>query len=215
MTTQGVIFDLDGVLTRTDDLHFRAWQQVAHEAGLRFDTTISQRMRGLSRADSLRLILDANRCALDDDSRNQLTVRKNELFCILLESTDESIVLPGVRSLLDELHAMRVPVAVGSSSRNARRIIQRAGLLDMLVHIVDGHDVAIPKPNPETFLRAAAALSVPPSRCVVVEDAQVGVEAALCCSMRVVGVGLAGEVGKAHRVVSDLTELDAESLLAV
>lgn len=215
MTIQGVIFDLDGVLARTDHLHFAAWRQMAREAGLQFDEMISRRIRGLSRLASLDAILSANGHDCCAATRQRMADRKNTVFVEMLADLDASAVCPGVHALLAGLRSLGVRVAVGSSSRNARTILERTGLSRLLPIVVDGNDIARAKPDPQVFELAAKGMGVEPAICVVVEDARAGVTAALRCSMRVVGVGALSEVGDAHRVVASLTEIDAASLLSV
>jgi beta-phosphoglucomutase len=215
MSTRAVLFDLDGVLVRTDEFHFRAWKFVADEEGLRFDRAINERLRGVSRMDGLAAVLEANAVVMSDVERVALAERKNERFLSLLEGVDGSAVCEGVGALLTGLSAREVPMAVASSSRNARVILERTGLAGAFACVVDGNDIDKAKPDPEVFLRAAAGLSTTPEGCVVVEDARAGVEAALAAGMRVVGVGGDKDVGRAHRVVGSLVEIDAGLLVEV
>jgi beta-phosphoglucomutase len=214
MSTRAVLFDLDGVLVRTDEFHFRAWKLIADEEGLRFDRAINDRLRGVSRMDGLRAVLEANSIEMGETERVALAGRKNQRYLSLLEGLDRSAVCDGVEALLSGLSVREVPMAVASSSRNARVILERTGLASAFACVVDGNDIEKSKPDPEVFLRAAAGLGAPPGACVVVEDARVGVEAALAAGMRVVGVG-GVEVGRAHRVVGSLVEVDAGSLIGV
>lgn len=215
MTARGVIFDLDGVLVRTDELHFRAWRETAAAEGLRFDRAISDRLRGLSRVDSLAIILEANGVTRDAAGFDQIATFKNERFRSSLSGLDGSLLCAGVLALLAGVGAMGVPMAVASSSRNAREILAATGIAGAFACVVDGNDTVRTKPEPEVFLRAAQGLGTEPSGCVVIEDAAAGVEAALSAGMRVLGVGPGNEVGRAHRVVASLTEVDAAVLLRV
>jgi beta-phosphoglucomutase len=215
MSTRAVLFDLDGVLVRTDEFHYCAWKSVAEEEGLRFDRAINDRLRGVSRMDGLAAVLEANAIEMGETDRVALAWRKNERFLSLLEGLDGSAVCDGVEALLSGLSAREVPMAVASSSRNARVILERTGLAGAFACVVDGNDIDKAKPDPEVFLRAAAGLGATPEGCVVVEDARAGVEAALAAGMRVVGVGGDKDVGRAHRVVGSLVEIDAGLLVEV
>jgi len=212
---RGVIFDLDGVLVRTDDLHFCAWRETAAAEGLAFDRAMSDRLRGRGRADSLSVILRANGAERDGAAFERILASKNERFRSRLAGIDGTLLCPGVVDLLAGLGAGGVPMAVASSSRNAREILSSTGIAGAFACVVDGTDTVRTKPEPEVFLRAAAGLGLEASACVVVEDAAVGVEAALAAGARVLGVGPAGEVGRAHRVVGSLAGLDAAGLLRV
>ncbi len=215
MSTRAVLFDLDGVLVRTDEYHYRAWKSVADQEGLRFDRAINDRLRGVSRMDGLAAVLDANSIEMGETERVALAGRKNERYLALLEGLDASAVCDGVETLLSGLREREVPMAVASSSRNARVILERTGLAGAFACVVDGNDIARSKPDPEVFLRAAAGLGALPGACVVVEDARAGVEAALAAGMKVVGVGGDEEVGQAHWVVGSLVEVDAGMLVGV
>jgi len=214
MSVRAVLFDLDGVLVRTDEFHFCAWKSVADDEGFRFDRAINERLRGVSRMDGLAAVLEANLIEMGETERLALADRKNERYLSLLEGLDALAVCDGVEALLTGLSARRVPMAVASSSRNARVILERTGLAGAFACVVDGNDIEQSKPEPEVFLRAAAGLGVEPRACVVVEDARAGVEAALAAGMRVVGVGEV-EVERAHLVVGSLTEVDAGMLIGV
>ncbi len=215
MSTRAVLFDLDGVLVQTDEFHFCAWKSIADDEGLRFDRVINERLRGVSRMDGLAAVLEANSIEMDETERVALAGRKNERYLSLLEGLDASAVCDGVEALLSGLSARQVPMAVASSSRNARVILERTGLAGVFACVVDGNDIERSKPDPEVFLRAAAGLGVDPGACVVVEDARAGVEAGLAAGMRVVGVGGEKEVGRAHLVVRSLMEVDAGMLVGV
>jgi len=214
MSVRAVLFDLDGVLVRTDEFHYRAWKSVADEEGLRFDRAINERLRGVSRMDGLAAVLEANAIEMGETERVALAGRKNERYLTLLEGLGASAVCNGVEALVSGLSAREVPMAVASSSRNARVILERTGLAGAFACVVDGNDIERSKPEPEVFLRAAAGLGAEPGACVVIEDARAGVEAALAAGMRVVGVG-GVEVERAHLMVGSLLEVDVGMLVGV
>lgn len=186
---RAVIFDVDGVLVRTDAMHERSWRALAEQEGLPFPHDLPDRLRGVSRERSLELVLgDAfNRYAAGE--RTALMARKNAAFLAEVNAMTPADTLPGVRELLSSLREAGLRLAAASASRNARAVLDRVDLTKHLDAIVDGHDAPSAKPDPQCFLLAAEKLGFDPAECVVVEDAPAGVDAALSAGMRVVGVG--------------------------
>ncbi len=184
---RAVIFDLDGVITDTAEYHYQAWQRLADEEGLPFDREINERCRGVSRRDSLEIVLGGR--AASEAEKQALMDRKQGYYAALLEDVSPADLLPGVAELLDALDAAAVPYAVASASRNARAVCERLGILPRLAALADGDSVARPKPHPDLFRFAAAALGVPAARCLVVEDAAAGVAAGLAAGMPVLALG--------------------------
>jgi beta-phosphoglucomutase len=201
--TQAVIFDLDGVLVTTDELHYRAWKLLADELGIPFDRTINMRLRGVGRMESLGVILERAPRPFSAGEKSQWAARKNEFFVRSLAELTPADVLPGVSALLAQLREWDVRFAVASASRNARAILKRTGLSNHFAVCVDGHDVSRSKPDPQGFLLAAQRLGVRPAHCVVLEDALAGVEAARRAGMSWVGIGTAEQLpGVLPRVAS-------------
>jgi len=199
---RGVIFDLDGVLTDTSEFHYRAWQRLADEEGLPFNRQTNEALRGIPRRESLLLIL-GHRPATENQIQ-EMMARKNRYYQEFIEGVTPDNLLPGVLELLQELRAARVKVAIGSASKNARAVINRLGIEELVDVISDGHSVEQHKPAPDLFLHAADQLGLAPEQCVVVEDAEAGVEAALAAGMWTVGLGPAERVGAAHVVLPSL-----------
>ncbi len=210
-----VIFDLDGVLTNTAELHYQSWARLTRELGLAFDRRANEPLRGLSRMESLALVLGDRGGDWDAQGKQELADRKNRYYQELIAHMTPADALPGAAELLRELRRRRIPTAVASSSRNARTVLERLELLPLLDAVVDGHDIDHSKPHPQVFLLAADRLGVPPERCVAVEDAESGVAAALAAGMRVVGIGPPERVGRAHYIVGAVAELTVGRLLAV
>ncbi|BAY49796.1 glycoside hydrolase family 65, central catalytic [Scytonema sp. HK-05] len=206
----GVIFDLDGVLTDTSELHYLAWKQLADEEGIEFDREANEAMRGLPRRESLLHIL-GNRPVTEEQIQDMME-RKNRYYVEVMQKITPAHLLPGVADLLQEVRAAGIKVALGSSSKNAETVIERLGIAEHLDAIADGYSVSQPKPAPDLFLYAAQQLGVSPSRCVVVEDAGAGVEAALAAGMRAIGLGPAERVGKAHVVLPSLERVSWQEL---
>lgn len=212
---EAVIFDLDGVLTDTAELHYQSWQMLARELGIPFDRQKNDALRGLSREQSLELLLANRGPSFNADQKADLTRRKNDDYLRRVQQMSPRDILPGVSELLESLAKMALPAAVASSSRNARVVIERIGLAALFSKVVDGNDAPRSKPDPQVFLLAAERLGVAPRVCVAVEDAASGIEAALAAGMRVVGVGPRERVARAHQVVPALTEITVEALIDV
>lgn len=212
---QAVIFDLDGVLADTAELHYESWRALAVEMEIPFDRRVNDEMRGLSRPESLAVFLRGRETEYSDQSRAQLLDRKNDAYLRGVAELNPTDALPGARALLTGLRARGARVAVASSSRNARLVIERLGLGSLLDAIVDGNAVPDSKPDPRVFLEAAKQIDAAPKQCVVVEDAEAGVQAARAAGMRVIGIGPAQRLGRADLVVAALRELSAATVLEV
>jgi len=211
---RGVIFDLDGVLVSTDALHFRAWQELAGGLGLAFDAAVNQRLRGVSRAESLRLIFEHNRRPPPPAGEFEaLCARKNRRYVELVEAMTPADVLPGAVRLLDELHAAGIRCAVASASRNTPLVLARTGLAAHLDAVADGNDAGRSKPDPQAFLLAVRRLGLDPAECLGVEDAAAGIEAIHRAGMAAVGIGDAA--AGAERVFPSVADLSVGALVAV
>lgn len=205
------IFNLDGVLTDTAEFHYLAWKRLAEEEGVPFDRRDNEKLRGVSRRDSL-LILLRGRAATEEEIAAMME-RKNRYYVALIERMGTDALLPGAVDILTVLRRMGYKTAVGSVSKNTRTVIGRLGLTGYFDAIADGYSVERAKPAPDIFLFAAAALNVPPGECVVIEDAEAGVEAALAAGMLAVGIGPPERVGRAHFVYPSLADLRLEEIL--
>jgi beta-phosphoglucomutase len=184
-----VIFDLDGVITDTAEHHFRAWQQLAAELDLPFDRELNERLKGVSRMDSLQIILDNADRDASLPERVRLAERKNAYYRELIASITPHDVLPGIRALLDELRAHGVRTGVASASQSVFDVIRSLGIESLVDRIIDPASVLKGKPDPEIFLTAAEQLGARPEDCIGIEDARVGIEAIKAAGMVAVGVG--------------------------
>lgn len=209
---QAFIFDLDGVLTDTAEYHYRAWKRLAYEEGLPFTRKDNEALRGISRRDSLMMILKDR--VYPEEEIQAMMIRKNGYYLDFIKGISPHDLLPGAKELLEGIRAAGLKSAIGSASQNAGEVINRLGLSNLLDVISDGHSVKHPKPAPDLFLHTAAQLSLPPTDCVVVEDAAAGIEAAIAGGFRTVGVGPRQRVGRADVVVSSLAEVHLGDLLA-
>ncbi len=199
---QGFIFDLDGVLTDTAELHYQAWQKLADEEGIPFNRQANEALRGVSRRASLMHIIGDR--PYSEAQIEEMMERKNGYYVELIQNMTSKDLLPGAIALLDELRQAGIKIGIGSASKNARTVIERLGIADKVDAIADGYSVQQPKPAPDLFLYAAKQLGLEPAQAVVVEDAAAGVEAALAGGMWAVGLGPAERVGAAHIVFPSL-----------
>ncbi|MDQ4076049.1 MAG: beta-phosphoglucomutase [Chloroflexota bacterium] len=210
MTLKAVIFDLDGVLTETAEFHYRGWQRLADEEGLPFSREKNEQLRGISRQRSLELILEGRE--LEPERVAAMLERKNRYYQEMLNELSNEHLLPGIPELLDELEAADVKMAVGSASKNARTVLDALGITERFETIADGHSVKQGKPAPDLFLFAAQEMGVEPHECVVVEDAESGIDAALTGGFATVGIGPEERVGHAHLRLDDTAGLTLEVL---
>jgi beta-phosphoglucomutase len=188
---RGFIFDLDGVLTDTAEFHYRAWQRLADEAGLPFDRQANEALRGVSRRESLLHIIGKQPYSKQPYSEVELQEmmdRKNRYYVESIQSITPKDLLPGVVDLLTELRQAGIKIAIGSASKNAKSVIEKLGIADRVDAIADGYSTEHPKPAPDLFLYAATLLGLDPAHCVVVEDAAVGITAAIAAGMWSIGL---------------------------
>ena len=206
------IFDLDGVIVDTAHYHYLAWKRLANALGLDLTPDDNERLKGVSRMQSLEIVLQIGGITANDEEKGLLADQKNGWFTVLIEQMKPDEIFPGVRELIEELKAAGIKVALASSSKNAPTVIERLGVRSLFEVIVDGTMVAHTKPDPEIFLSTAEKLGIPPSECVVFEDAEAGVEAALAAGMKCVGVGSTERLGKAHLVIARTGEFSRKML---
>ena len=210
---KGVIFDLDGVIVSTDDCHYRAWKLMADREGIDFDRAVNERLRGVSRMDSLEIILERATKAYTQAQKDAMAARKNEDYATLIGKLTPEDTLPGAREALAALKAKGVKIAIGSSSRNTPLILKQIGLQNAFDAVADGNQITHSKPDPEVFLLAAKLLGLPPADCLVAEDADAGVEAALAGGMKALGVGSAAVNTQATYRAENLARVDWDEVL--
>jgi beta-phosphoglucomutase len=208
---RAVIFDLDGVLTDTAEYHYLGWQRLADEEGVPFDREKNEALRGVSRNESLLLLLDGR--AVSDEAFAEMAERKNGYYLEYLQDMSPADLLPGAVDLVEDAKSRGLKVAIGSSSKNAGFVLDALGITDMFDAVADGHSVERAKPEPDLFLKAAELLDVPPESCVVVEDAESGVDAALAAGMIAVGVGPEERVGHATHHFATVADIDLGQVL--
>lgn len=207
-STKAFIFDLDGVLVFTDKFHYQAWKKMADDMGIYFDETINNQLRGVSRAESLEIILKQYEGEpLTDKKKKALMEEKNATYRELLKTMTAEDVSEEVRDTLTKLREAGYKLAVGSSSKNAKYILEKTELLDFFDAISDGTNITNSKPDPEVFVKAGEFLEIEPGQCVVVEDAYAGIDAAKAANMQAVGIGDAAGYEKADYQISNFREL--------
>lgn len=187
---KAIIFDLDGVICHTDEYHYLAWKTIAESMNIEFDKEINNRLRGVSRMESLDIILEKyTGSKLQIERKDELAEWKNMLYCESLKNMSTADLSEEVKSTLLELRKRGYLLAIGSSSKNAVFILSQIGLVDFFDAISDGNNISNSKPNPEVFIKAADYLGVAQEECLVVEDAVSGAEAGHVAGMKVACIG--------------------------
>jgi beta-phosphoglucomutase len=204
---KGCIFDLDGVIVDTAQYHFLAWKRLANELGYDLTEEENERLKGVSRMQSLEIVLNLAGVVLSEEQKIILANKKNSWFIEYVEKMTPDEIFPGVIDLIHELKSEGIRVGLASSSKNAKTVIRLLGIQDKFEAIVDGSMITHTKPDPEIFLKTARQLDLEPHTCVVIEDAEAGVEAALSAGMKCIGVGSPALLGKANKVYSTTTEI--------
>ena len=190
---KAVIFDLDGVICFTDKYHYIAWKKLADKLGIYFDEEINNRLRGVSRMASLDIILEKADKEYSENEKEKMAEEKNDTYVELLKEMSPADLSKQVKTTLFELKNRGYMLAIGSSSKNTKMILEQIGLLDFFDAISDGTNISKSKPDPEVFLKAAEFLGVDPGECLVVEDAKAGIQAAVDGGFESAGIGEAAE----------------------
>jgi beta-phosphoglucomutase len=206
------LFDLDGVIVDTAIYHFQAWRRLANELGFDFTEHQNEQLKGISRMESLELILGWGNVSLSDEEKLTWATRKNDWYLDLVKEMTPDEVLPGVKDFLILLRKNNIKIALGSASKNSKLILERIEMLPYFDAIIDGNNITKGKPDPQVFLMGAEATHCKPEECVVFEDALAGVQAGKAGGMRVVGVGSPEVLTEADIVISTFEEMTLEKL---
>jgi beta-phosphoglucomutase len=206
------IFDLDGVIVDTAHYHFLAWKRLAKELGIELTLEDNEKLKGVSRMHSLDIILALGGISLSPHDKEVLANKKNSWFVDYVERMAPEEIFPGVKQLIQQLRAKGQKVALASSSKNAKTVIQLLHIQNEFDAIVDGSMITHSKPDPEIFLLAASKLGIDPKKCLVFEDAEAGVEAALAAGMKCIGIGSPEQLHKANRVIARTAEFALSTL---
>lgn len=186
---RGIIFDLDGVICCTDQYHERAWREMAEEFGIYFDPAVSNRLRGVSKEESLEIILEHAGKVFSPEEKKKMAEKKNAIYIKLLDRMSPGDLEEDVRSTLEQLRNRGCLLAIGSSSKNTRKILDKIGLGNYFDAVCDGNEITHSKPDPEVFLKAAGKIGLAVSECLVVEDACAGISAASAGGFDSAGLG--------------------------
>lgn len=212
MDLKGCIFDLDGVIVDTAKYHFMAWRRLAKELGFIFTLEDNEALKGVSRMASLEILLRTGGVKATEKEKEMMAARKNGWYVEFITGMTPDEILPGSIRLLKALRKEGILTAIGSASKNAGMILDGIGLREMFDVIVDGNKIHKAKPDPEVFLRGAEEMGLAPGNCIVFEDAQAGIEAAIAGGMRCVGMGSPELLGKADMVIPDLRKITINQL---
>ncbi len=211
---KAVLFDLDGVLVSTDEYHYHSWKKLSKEEGFDFfDHEFNHKFRGVARMECVEIITKASGRNYTPEQKQELADRKNRYFVESLATVTQDALLPGALSALKELKKRGIKIAIASNSRNAITIIKRVKIEHLLDTIVDGYQIENSKPDPEVFLLAAKNIGIPPTQCLVVEDALTGIEAAHRAGMKALGIGTEERLHNAEIVIPNLSAMSVDELL--
>lgn len=205
------IFDLDGVITDTAEYHYLAWKRLADEEGVPFTRADNDKLRGVSRRESLLILLKDR--VLPEHEMELWMARKNDYYRAFLTRVSPDDLLPGVGPFLREATASGIKLGVASASKNARQVLTSLGVFDLFGAIGDGYSVSNTKPAPDLFVWVAGRLDAHPAEVVVFEDAEAGIEAARAAGMYAVGLGPVSRLGKAHLVFPGLENMHVAQIL--
>ena len=208
---KALIFDLDGVIVTTEHNHFIAWKRTANSLGIDFEEEHNELLKGVSRVDSLKKILELGAKTISTEEFNELLISKNDFYVDAIQDLNQTDLLPGVLSLLQEAKSKGIKLGIGSSSKNANFILKLLKIDHFFDVVIDGNGVNHPKPHPEVFLNGAKALSLAPAECIVFEDAASGITAAKAGGFITIAVGNPNIAEMADTYFNDLTEFSLEA----
>ncbi len=211
-TLEACLFDLDGVIVDTAKYHYLAWRRLAEELGFEFTLLQNEQLKGVSRMRSLEILLQIGDIHVSKEQMEDMAARKNAWYVEYISHMTPEEVLPGAKEFLASVRAANIKTALGSASKNAMMILNNVDLVDYFDVIIDGTKTSTAKPDPEVFLLCASELGVKTQNCVVFEDAQAGIEAAIRAEMHCVGIGSETTLAKADLVVASLADISLDRL---
>lgn len=212
MNTYACIFDLDGVIVDTAKFHFLAWRKLANSLGFDFTEHQNEYLKGVSRKESLDIILNWGGVELSPLEKEKWLQTKNEWYLSYVDQMNTDSILPGAREFINNVRSAGFKTGLGSASKNAGTILKKVGLMELFESIVDGNKTTKSKPDPEVFTKCADELGVKYAHCVVFEDAEAGIEAALRAGMYAIGIGSQDILKNANFVIRDLSEMGINKL---
>lgn len=206
------IFDLDGVIVDTAKYHYLAWKRLAQELGFKFTEEQNERLKGVSRMKSLEILLEIGNKNFTEEEKLKLAEKKNNWYIEYISKMKENEILPGAKEFLEIVRGSEIKTALGSVSKNSMTILNNLKLIKYFDAVIDGNKVSKAKPDPEVFLLGAREVNIEPKNCVVFEDAQAGIEAAINAGMYSIGIGDAKILNKANFVIKSLKQMTIEKL---
>lgn len=215
MRTRGCIFDLDGVIVDTAKYHFLAWKRLADQLGINFMETDNERLKGVSRMESLEIILGLGKKNYSQNQKSVYATLKNKWYIEYISTMTPEEILPGSLEFIFELKRADIKVAIGSASKNTPMILNRVGIKELFDAVADGNIVNKAKPDPEVFIKAADMVGIKLENCIVFEDAIAGVQAAINAGMMCIGVGSPEVLTEANYVISGLNEINLDKLKTI
>lgn len=206
---KGVLFDLDGVITDTAEYHYQAWKKLGEEIGISIDRSFNEQLKGVSREDSLSLMLRYGNKENDFTAEEfaELAQRKNDYYLEMIQAITPKDVYPGILELLADLKTAKIKIALASASKNGPFLLQKMNLTSYFDAIADPEKIAHGKPAPDIFLLAAKEVGLTTKECLGIEDARAGIQAIVASGAQPVGVGQKKDLGENIPIVSDTTEL--------
>lgn len=207
------IFDLDGVIVDTAKYHYLAWKRLAKELGFDFSIDDNERLKGVSRMQSLEILLQIGGITLTDNEKQIAADKKNSCYVEYILNLAPEEILPGVNTFLTQVKKAGVKSALGSASKNAPMILERLNLVGFFNAVIDGSHISNAKPDPEVFLKGAEALGVKPDQCIVFEDAQAGIEAAKNGGMYCVALGKPENLKGADVIIPGFATITFDEIL--
>jgi len=207
------IFDLDGVIVDTAKYHYLAWKVIAQKLNFDFTEIDNERLKGVSRMESLDILLSIGNINLSQSEKEIIAEQKNNLYIDYINNMKPDEILPGAKEFIELVRSFGILTALGSASKNTGIILEKLNLAPLFDAIIDGNCVLNTKPNPEVFLKAAERLKVSPTDCVVFEDAAAGVIAAKAAGMKCVGIGSPEILKGVDLIVSGLDKMAMNELL--
>jgi len=212
---KGVIFDFDGVLVDTAKYHFQSWKKLANRLGFDFTEEQNEQLKGISRVDSLKLILTWGNMTATPEECIAYAKEKNDNYVESISTLTQDDLLPGVLAFFEDLKQNEIPFSIGSASKNATRIARTMNIVDLFVEIVDGNKVTKSKPDPEVFLIGSNAMNLKPENIVIFEDSQSGLEAANTANFMSVGVGTKENLSNTNHHIPGFQNFLLKDLIAL
>ncbi|HEU5290864.1 MAG TPA: beta-phosphoglucomutase [Cyclobacteriaceae bacterium] len=206
------IFDLDGVIVDTAKYHYLAWKRLAAELGIDLTEEVNERLKGVSRMESLDIILNLKGLTMSTREKEELADKKNAWFVEYINAMKPDEIFEGAKELIQRIRDHKIKIGLASSSKNAKAVLKLLGIQSLFDVVIDGTMIQHTKPHPEIFLKASSALGLTPDECIVIEDAEAGIESAVRAGMKCVGIGSAKQLHKANLVVPSISELKFDKL---